>query len=167
MRKTYSALLLVFLSTSLVGCGKREPQHTAPVRDFKAAGQEDAIGTEVEFEPRGVAAELPDGKKVFFVSKLTHRGFFDESVKTLTVVEANGKTMTLEFGHGHSGYNVVELRCTPDVARIWVVDVGALHMHNAAAIDLREHKLYPEKCGEWPVEWALPDNGKLILRKSF
>jgi len=162
MKKTYIFLLLLFFSTSLVSCGRSTPE-----RHFKPGGQEDAIGMEIESEPGGVAAELPDGKKVSFLRKLTHRGFFDESVKTLTVVETDGEKTTVEFGHGHSGYNVVELRCSSDFARVWVVDVSALHMHNAAAIDLQEGKTHPEKWGEWPVEWALPDNGKLIIRKSF
>jgi len=188
MKKTHLSLTILSSAMMLVSCGQREPEQaetpTAPLlpvekvqtspppkrvatQHFKPAGQESPIGTEIESEPGGVAAEMPDGKKVFFHRKLTHSGFFDESVKTLTVVKADGSKTTVDFGHGHSGYNVVELRCSPNFSRVWVVDVGALHMHNGAAIDLKEGTLYPEKWGEWPVNWALPDKGKLIIRKSF
>lgn len=152
----------MILLAGLTGC---EPRRLPEFRNRKP--DKVAIGKVIDSQPREVGVELPNGSRVYFSRKLTNEGFIDESIKTLKVVSADGKETAFDFGHGHSGYNAIEIRCSDDFQQVWVIEIDEPHMHSGAAIDLESGTRYPEQFGGWCNSWARPDNGLLVLRTGM
>ena len=136
------------------------------LRIRKAIAKEKPIGEMIADTDNGLTVRLPDGKEIKFNRTLTHDGFFDESTKTLAVSDVDGTEMSIDFGQGHSGYSEIAIRCSSDYSRIWVIDLGALHLKNGAAIDLESGFVFDEGDG-WPVEWATPEQGHLVVTRAF
>lgn len=164
MRRGFIVATVLPAALFLVSCGRGVPD----LPEFaNRKGNEAPMGQEIPSDVDHALVLLPDGNKVLFARRLTHHGFFDESVKTLTVVFGDGTEKSFDFGQWHSGYNAIEIRCSDDLSKIWVIDAGARHMYSGAAIDLTSGQFFPEVHGAWPAPWARPDTGKLALRKCF